>query len=380
MRTVILFLFLLVFVAGYLPSFGQTKKMAPPIRGTWITNVASDALRSKANIKKAVAQCKANGLNHIFVVVWNGGVTMYPSEVVNRYIGIPQAPYYKGRDPIKEIVEEGHKAGLKVHAWFEFGFSYSYKDTNSIWLKKYPGWAGKNKKGELLQKNGFYWWSAMNSEVQDFMKALVSEMVTKYKVDGIQGDDRLPAMPTEGGYDDATLALYAKEHSGAVPPEDAKDTAWIQWKADQLSAFGKSLYQTVKQLRPNCTVSWAPSIYPWSKEQYLQDWPKWLKEGYADFIIPQLYRYKIDQYENVLKQLSAQVPAAYKHRVFPGILTSLGDGNYQSSRTLTDEMIMLNRKYGFNGEVFFYFETLNRLKGRFYRNGTINRQIPVDSK
>ena len=38
-----------------------------PIKGTWITNVASDALLSKKNIRKAVANCKKNGLNSIFL-------------------------------------------------------------------------------------------------------------------------------------------------------------------------------------------------------------------------------------------------------------------------------------------------------------------------
>ncbi|MEO7309101.1 MAG: family 10 glycosylhydrolase [Chitinophagaceae bacterium] len=336
-----------------------------PIRGTWITNVASDVLKSKANICKAVQQCKENGLNTIFVVVWNGGVTMYPSEVVKKYTGVKQSAVYAGRDPIKEIIEEGHKAGLKVHAWFEFGFSYGYKDTSSIWLKKYPTWAGRNNKGGLLQKNGFYWWNSINPQVQKFMKELVTEVVQKYKVDGIQGDDRLPAMPAEGGYDAATIKLYAKQHCGKKPPNNPKDSLWLQWKADQLSAFGKSLYQLVKKTKPECTVSWAPSIYPWSKEQYLQDWPKWLEGGYADYIIPQLYRYKADAYETILKELRSQVTDRFRDRVFPGILTSLGDG-YQSTRELTDKMIALNRSYGFSGEVFFYFETLNRLKGRFY--------------
>lgn len=350
-----------------LSSFSQEKKKDGYIRGTWITNVASDVLKSRENIRKAVKQCKENGLNNIFVVVWNDGVTMYPSKVLEKYIGIDQSPVFKGRDPIKEIVEEGHKAGLKVHAWFEFGFSYSYKDSNSVWTTKYPKWAGRNNKGELLQKNGFFWWSSINPDVQSLMHQLVAEVVTNYNVDGIQGDDRMPAMPSEGGYDTATLQLYAKQHAGGSPPQNPKDSAWIQWKADQISAFGKSTYQMVKRIKPNCTVSWAPSIYPWSKAEYLQDWPTWLKDGYADYIIPQLYRYKIEGYETVLIQLDALVPADMKHRVFPGILTSLGDG-YQATRELTEQMIELNRKHGFKGEVFFYFETLNRVKGNFYKH------------
>lgn len=353
--------------AGCVPTKKAAVSAVEPIRGTWITNVASDALRSEENIKEAVSLCKENGLNSIFVVVWNGGVTIYPSQVLNKYIGIMQDTVYKNFDPLKTIVAEGHKQGLKVHAWFEFGFSYAYKDSNSLWLQKYPAWAGRNVKGELLNKNGFYWWNSINPDVQLFMKSLVSEVVKNYDIDGIQGDDRLPAMPAEGGYDAYTAALYKKQ-TGNTPPTLYNDPTWLQWKADQLSSFGKMLYKEVKDLKPNCTVSWAPSLYPWSKEQYLQDWPRWLSEGYADYIIPQLYRYKIADYERILKELDVLIPAKDKDKVFPGILTSLGDDNYQSTRELTDQMIKLNRAHGFNGEVFFYFETLHRLKGKFYTN------------
>ncbi len=339
-----------------------------PIKGTWITNVASNALQSKTNIKKTIAKCKKNGLNHVFVVVWNNGVTMYPSKVVKKYIGIKQDSVYKNFDPIQYIVKEAHEQNIKVHAWFEFGFSYSYKDSNSIWLKKYPHWAGKKKDGSLLKKNGFYWWNSLHPEVQKFMKELIVEVIDKYEFDGIQGDDRMPAMPAEGGYDDYTKNLFAKEHNGNAVPENAKEPAFVQWKADKLSLFGKEIYEIVKQKKPNCLVTWAPSLYPWSKEEYLQDWPQWLKNGYADYIIPQLYRYKIEDYEKILKQLNSLVAEEFKAKVYPGILTSLGDGNYQSSRQLTDSMLQLNRKYGFKGEVFFYYETLNRLSGLIYQN------------
>lgn len=361
MRTVLLYILLLL-------SNTVHAQQPAPIKGTWITNVTSDALLSKKNIQRTVANCKKNGLNNIFVVVWNNGVTMYPSKVVKKYIGIKQDTVYKNFDPIKCIVKEAHKAGLKVHAWFEFGFSYSYKDSNSVWLKKYPNWAGKKSDGSLLQKNGFYWWNSMNPEVQQFVTELVLEVVKKYKIDGIQGDDRLPAMPAEGGYDAYSKELYAKEHKGNLPPSNAKDAAFIQWKADKLSNYGKELYNAVKKQRPGCLVTWAPSLYPWSKEEYLQDWPAWLKDGYADYIIPQLYRYKIDAYEKIVKETAALVPAEFKTKVYPGILTSLGDGAYQSSRGLTDQMLQVNRKYGFYGEVFFYYETLNRLQGLLYQN------------
>jgi uncharacterized lipoprotein YddW (UPF0748 family) len=338
--------------------------LAQPVRGTWVTNVASDALTSKEKIRETVERCKAHGLNTIYVVTWNKGMTMYPSDWVKKYIGVKQDPVYKGFDPIREIVYQGHKAGLKVYAWFEFGFSYAYGDSTSPWLKKYPHWAGRKSNGALLEKNRFYWWNALHPEVQRFMTGLVLEVVRKYDIDGIQGDDRLPAMPSEGGYDRWTRNLYARAHGGKQPPADAKDSAWVQWRCDRLNAYGKSLYQAVKKTRSTCLVSWAPSIFPWSKEQYLQDWPAWLQGGYADEILPQVYRYDIKAYEKVLKELSEQVTEEQKKKVFPGILTSLGDG-YRASQSLVEEMIRLNRKYGFQGECQFYYEGLKQLKALY---------------
>jgi uncharacterized lipoprotein YddW (UPF0748 family) len=336
------------------------------IEGTWVTNVASSALSSPAAIQKTVAHCKRNGLTDVFVVVWNRGVTMYPSQVVKKYIGIEQDTAYRGFDPLRLFIENGHRAGLRVHAWFEFGFSYAYQDSSHAhWLKKYPSWAGRNNQGQLLKKNDFFWWNGLHPEVQTFMQELVLEVVKNYDVDGIQGDDRLPAMPAEGGYDEYTLRLYATENNGKSPPADPKEPSWLQWKADRLSAFGKKIYQSVKSIKPKCLVSWAPSIYPWSKEQYLQDWPQWLKEGYADLIIPQVYRYKLDAYEQTLKAIESQVPASMKYKVIPGILTSLGNG-YRAEDSTLRSMIRLNRKHGFAGEVLFYYETIRESKNPIF--------------
>ena len=355
-----LFFFLLL-------SSGYSHAQQHIVRGTWITNVESEAMRSPENIRQTVSHCKRNGLTDIFVVVWNRGLTMHPSKVTKRYIGIAQDPVYDGFDPLKIFIDEGHKVGLRVHAWFEFGFSYAYKDSSAQnWLSRYPEWAGKDRNGNLLKKNNFFWWNSIHPAVQQFMQELVLEVVRNYDIDGIQGDDRLPAMPSEGGYDDFTKKLYAKEHEGASPPSDPKEQNWLQWKADKLSDFGKKLYKSVKKVNQNCIVSWAPSIYPWSKEQYLQDWPNWLHNGYADWIFPQVYRYKLDAYEQTLKAIDSHVKPEYKSRVFPGILTSLGNG-YRVDDTMFKSMLQINRKYGYNGEVLFYYETIRESVNPVYQ-------------
>jgi uncharacterized lipoprotein YddW (UPF0748 family) len=361
-----LFVFLPIFIFTTCTSQTKLKEGNQAVRGTWVTNVASDALTSKATIAQTIARCKEFGLNTIYVVTWNKGVTMYPSPVVEKYIGIKQDTAYKNFDPIKEIINQGHKAGIKVIGWFEFGFAYSYNDTNSIWLKKYPHWAGRDVKGNLLQKNKFYWWNSLHPEVQNFMTELVLDFVKRYDADGIQGDDRLPAMPSEGGYDTYTTTLYAKENNGAAPPADSKNEAWLQWRADKLNGYIKNLYGQVKAIKPNAIVSWAPSIYPWSKQQYLQDWPAWLNGGYADEILPQCYRYDLAAYEKIIRELDSQVNPSQKHKVFPGVLIGLGDG-YQIKQELLAQMIEVNRKYGFSGECTFYYEGLKKLVP-FYSN------------
>ena len=49
--------------------------------------------------------------------------------------------------------------------------------------------------------------NAIHPEVQQFLLDMVQEVIRSYDVDGIQGDDRLPAMPSEGGYSRYTIEL-----------------------------------------------------------------------------------------------------------------------------------------------------------------------------
>ena len=95
------------------------------IKGVWVTNVASPALSSAANIKETVRVCKESGITDIFTVVWNKGRTLYPSTVMNTEFGKPIMEGYEGRDPLQEMITEAHKEGIKVHAWFEYGFAAS---------------------------------------------------------------------------------------------------------------------------------------------------------------------------------------------------------------------------------------------------------------
>jgi uncharacterized lipoprotein YddW (UPF0748 family) len=177
----------------------------------------------------------------------------------------------------------------------------------------------------LVSKNGFEWMNGFHPDVQDFMLSLILEVVRNYDIDGIQGDDRLPAMPSESGYDDYTINMYKAGHNGEAPPANNKDSVWVQWRADLLNDYMRRIYETVKIVKDSIIISMAPSIYPWSKEEYLQDWIWWVNNGYVDLICPQLYRYDLEKYKALLDEIVAnQIQEKDLHRFYPGILLKVG--------------------------------------------------------
>lgn len=347
----------ILLIAGLIFTVNAENKEA--VRGVWLTNVDSEALYSSEGIKEAVNTCSELGFNSIFVVVWNKAHTLYPSKIMEELIGDEIECALKGRDPLKELIAEAHNKNIRVFAWFEFGFSSSFEEGGGILLEKKPHWASKNKVGGLVTKNGFDWLNAFHPEVQDFMLSLILEVVENYEIDGIQGDDRLPAMPSEGGYDDYTVNLYRESHDGVYPPLNEKEPKWLQWRADILNKFMAKIYTSVKAVKPDIIVSMAPSLYPWSLEEYLQDWPTWVKDGYVELLCPQVYRYDFNEYKNSLDDaVNKYLPADHKNIFYPGILLKVGD--YYPEKEFLQKMIKTNRKMGIDGEVFFFYEGLKK--------------------
>jgi len=331
------------------------------LRGVWVTNVASTALDSRDNIKLTVQNCKKAGINNIFIVTYNNGRTIYPSAIMNNLIGKPIMERFAGRDPLKEMIEEAKLEGIKVHAWFEYGFSSSYSANGGDIIAAKPKWAGRDIDGKLLVKNGFDWLNAFDPEVQNFMISLFKEVVTNYDIDGVQGDDRLPALPSTGGYDAYTVNMF-KAENGFDPPANYRDAFWVDWRAKKLNAFMKKLRNEVKAVKPNVMLTMSPSPFPWGRDEYLQDWPTWVDSGWVDAILPQCYRYDMPAYNATI----AQQKGYYKNPAvafYPGVLLKVG--NYVTSVSLLNQMIQTNRNNGFKGECFFFYEGTKDQAGWF---------------
>lgn len=343
-----------------------------PVRGVWLTNVASEALFSKENIEEAVLKCKKLGINTIFAVTWNKASTMYRSKIMKDFTGIEIDPLLDpdntGRDPLQELIDLAHANNIKVFAWFEFGFASSYNENGGLLIKLKPEWASLTSDGSICTKNNFDWMNALDPEVQDFMSSLVLEVVKNYDVDGIQGDDRLPAMPSSGGYNPSTIAQYKAEHGGLAPPENYKDFEWVNWRSEILNTYLKNLYRDIKQIKPECIVSMSPSVYPWSKEEYLQDWPTWINFGYVDMLCPQIYRKDSISYAKTLKQTLSYILPEKRHLFYPGVLIQVDGQN--PSKELFNFMIESNREIGADGEVYFFYEGLDAFENEiktFYK-------------
>jgi uncharacterized lipoprotein YddW (UPF0748 family) len=352
----------------------QVNKQA--VRGVWLTNVDSEVLNSKENIIEAVNLLDELGFNTIFVVTWNKAMTSYPSKIMKEFTGVEIDTLFTGRDPLKELIDEAHKKNIKVFAWFEFGFSSSYELNGGQIIERKPEWAAKDVNGNLVQKNGFEWMNGFHPEVQDFLLSLIMEVVENYDIDGIQGDDRLPALPSEAGYDEYTVSLFKSQHNGQEPPIYHKDFYWVQWRADLLTDFMRRIYETVKNYDENIIVSMAPSIYPWSKEEYLQDWPNWMRKGYVELVCPQVYRYDFKNYKKVLEQIiEDQIDKKDFEKFFPGVLLKVGD--YYPSQEFLKQMIDENRSNNVYGEVFFFYEGIKKYPD-FFREIYKNRVVFPD--
>ena len=348
------------------------------IRGVWITNVDSDVLFTRDRLATAIKDLRSLNFNTIYPVVWNWGYTTYPSKVAKRVVGSSFMPKksagllinrklsrtegLEGRDVLKEMVTQGHKQGLAVIPWFEFGFMApaTTDPAGSDLAKLHPDWLTQKQDGGTTWKEGKdprVWLNPFKPEVKQFIIDLVVEVVGKYDVDGIQFDDHF-GLPSEFGYDKFTVDLYKLEHQGKLPPQDYKNEEWINWRADKITALMRDLFAAIKATNPKAIVSISPNPQTFAKSFFLQDWAKWERQGLVEELLIQVYRDKLETFVGELQKPEVQL--ASKHiPVGIGILTGVKPKPISMKQIQTQ--IAAVRKQGLAGVSFFFYETLWKL-------------------
>jgi uncharacterized lipoprotein YddW (UPF0748 family) len=99
------FIFSLCFVLFTLKPALTIPPPVREIRGVWLTNIDSDVLFSRRGVTEALNRLKTLNFNTIYPTVWQGGYTLYPSQVAQQYFGqsLDPTPGLQGRDILQEF-------------------------------------------------------------------------------------------------------------------------------------------------------------------------------------------------------------------------------------------------------------------------------------
>jgi uncharacterized lipoprotein YddW (UPF0748 family) len=262
------------------------------VRGVWLTTLLGldwpDAAArgnpqmQKASLKRIIEDIARMNLNTVFFQVRSRGNAMYRSayepwaaELTGTLGDDP------GWDPLAFAIEECHAHGIELHAWV---------NTSKVWqgggspplvrpghiVRLHPEWVEKYKDE--------FWLDPGIPAAREYTAAVIADMVSRYDLDGIHLDYvRYP----ETDFNDRKT--YLRYGNGA----DKAD-----WRRDNINMLVKLIYDRTTALKPGLKVGSAPiGIYrslPTAKgwEGYTrlaQDSRRWLRDGYQDYVVPQVY-------------------------------------------------------------------------------------------
>ncbi len=297
MKKTLLFSFLLLCLC--INSSAQTPKRE--FRGAWIAsyfgidwpNRNQSPELQKAALLTILDHHKATGITTIYLQVRSQADALYPSEIepwssdLTGLQGRAPNPLW---DPLAFAIEECHKRGMELHAWINpyraVGNSANLPNfaENHI-AKQHPEW--------LISTGVLRTLNPGIEGVRDHINAVITDIVTRYDVDGIHFDDYF--YPNAAFNDDAT---YAADPRGITDRGD--------WRRDNVNLLVSRISQTIKQLKPWVEFGISPSgIYRNSTDpaigtatsglqhysQLYADSRKWLQEGWIDYLAPQVYWY-----------------------------------------------------------------------------------------
>ena len=341
-------------LSAWLLPWGQpVQGQQQELRGVWLTANDMPVLRDRERMQATVDQLAELQFNRLYVVVWNGGMAYYPSQL-SESRGFQSFTYrgLQGQDVIGELINAGRSRGLMVLPWFEFGLM---APPDSEIAKQHRSWLTQKRDGGLTSISAageVVWLNPFRPEVQQLITDLVLEVVNQYGAEGIQFDDHM-SLQREFGYDPFTVELYRKD-TGKEPPANPDDPAWVKWRADRLTTFMQRLSQAIRAARPGAIVSISPNYYDFAYKLQLQDWRRWVQTGIADELLIQIYRPDLASY---LPQLSRPEVIESRDRIPTAIAVLSGQRNRPTALSLIREKVEANREQGL-GTGFFYLESL----------------------
>ncbi|MEC4894876.1 MAG: family 10 glycosylhydrolase [Oscillatoria sp. PMC 1051.18] len=233
--------------ASPLPTKAKTPWEQKAIRGVYLSRYQITNNASEQTIRERVRYYRSQGINTIIHGVWGNACTMYNSEVMQQTLGYQSCPNEFQDKWLDWLIDEAHKQGMEVHAYFEKGIKI---DENSPvfdlaisrkWIV--PG-VDKTHPGV-----DHYVLDVEIPEVAEFFKNILVEFVTKYpEIDAVQWDDYLG---------------YHAELPGKVD------------RTANLTKFVQLLISEMKQANPAVSFDLCHHNPYWAKRYFAADWQKW---------------------------------------------------------------------------------------------------------
>ncbi|MBN9122581.1 MAG: family 10 glycosylhydrolase [Planctomycetes bacterium] len=358
---------------------------SPPLkrefRGVWVATVSNidwpskpglPADRQKAELLAILDKAVALKLNAVIFQVRPMADALYESKLEpwSEYLSgtLGKGPGY---DPLAFAVEEAHKRGLELHAWFN-----PYRARHPSAKSEAPKDHITRSRPDLAKRYGkHYWMNPTHPDVQNHSLAVVLDVVKRYDVDGIHIDDYFYPYKEKDSAgkvipfpDDDTWGAYQKA-GGTLSRDD--------WRRNAVNTFVKRMYEETKRAKSWVKVGispfgiWRPGNPPGiaGLDQYAElyaDAKLWFNEGWVDYFTPQLYWPIAQEKQSFPKLLEWWAGENTKKRhLWPGLYTSRVSGTAKGwpAREIADQIALTRKRKDTDGVIHFSAKALMNNSG-----------------
>ncbi len=335
------------------------------LKGTWIRPTQKNLLE----VQKTLDNIKAVGINNVFLETYYHGRTIFPSKTMESYGFEKQNPEFNF-DVLEAWVTEAHKRGIKVHTWFEsfyVGNKNPESNPNSI-LAVQPTWQNRTKQkadyegyvSHPNEHNG-YFLDPANPEVTNFILSLITEIVTRYNVDGVNIDYvRYPNIAKENYNNQWGYTPFAREEFKQafeidpieIEPKTRLWDDWCEYRQDKITSYVQKASMIVRSRKKTITAVIFPD-YKISLQTKHQDWTRWVDKRYLDGITPLILTSDDELAKTMLEEIKRKTGNDAK--VYPGLFA----GFIESDPEDLLKQIHIIRKLKLNGIILFDWAHLN---------------------
>jgi len=258
------------------------------LHGIWIScyDIENSSGKSREEysviIDDMFRKISETGFDTAFIHMRAFSDALYQSELfpTSKYIAKSRGAKLE-YDPFEVILESAEKYNVSVHGWLN-PFRISYDNDPALLCEDEAAIKFINEKSTavgILDSGIFY--NPASEEAQKLILDGIREILMKYDIDGIHIDDYF--------YPEDCEKLDSAEYEAYISSGGMLEKA--DWRRATIDAFVASIYKTVKSFSSELIFSISPAARKeYNYDVMFADCEKWLSnEGYADWIIPQLY-------------------------------------------------------------------------------------------